>query len=282
MRGEYSSVSDLVAALAAPAAAVWRFPGIVCGQAVHPGKRGVSEDAVASTTVHLDPGGQGGSMGVFIVADGLGGHLRGNEASSRVVRFTMERIVQGWVAPSIKTPMELWRLGLMLVDTIREAGKTLYLEWERADNDVRPATTAVAGLVIGNTVFIASVGDSRAYLLHNGRLEQVTRDHSVAARMAEMGLIDHEDIRVHPRRKELYRALGVSPYVNVDLFIRAMNSGDRLVLCTDGLWGVIPDAGIASILNSARTPQQACDALVQAARRSGGTEDIAVAVVEVG
>jgi protein phosphatase len=170
-------------------------------------------------------------------------------------------------------------LANLLVQAIREANGALIHHAQNTGSDL--GSTLTAALIAGETAFVANVGDSRAYLLRGGRLEQITRDHSVVARLAEVGIIRPEEIRTHPRRNEIYRSLGHQPQVEVDLFTRPLQKGDRLILCSDGLWEMVPDSEIRRIVEKARTPQQACDALVEAANRAGGEDNIAVIVVEM-
>ena len=142
-------------------------------------------------------------------------------------------------------------------------------------------STVTAALIIGDVVTIANVGDSRTYLLRNGHLEQITQDHSLVARLVDAGVIGPEEVRTHPQRNQIYRCLGHKSTVEVDTFTVQLRRGDRVILCSDGLWEMVVDEEIRRIVEQAHSPQQACDALVEAANRAGGEDNIAVIVVEM-
>lgn len=282
VRGEYASVVDMLTDLAHLPVEVSRPLKPSYGQATHPGRqRPRNEDAVLSLTFGIDQEGLSLPIGLYIVADGMGGHDAGDLASRTVSQVVAERLIQAGVVPELRQLRPLSSAGpaQLLVQAIQEANGVLLQYAQQTGSDL--GSTITAALVFGETAFIANVGDSRTYFLREGRLEQVTRDHSIVARLAEVGIIRPEEARTHPRRNEIYRSLGQHPKVEVDLFTRTLRKGDRLILCTDGLWEMVPDEEIRRIVESARTPQEACDALVDAANRAGGEDNITVIVVEI-
>ncbi|MCX8066330.1 MAG: protein phosphatase 2C domain-containing protein [Anaerolineae bacterium] len=281
-RGEYASVADMLTDLASLPQERPRALKPSHGQATHPGRqRPRNEDAVLSLTFGIDQEGLSGPIGLYIVADGMGGHDAGDLASQTVSRVVAERLIQAGVVPELRQTRPIYSAGpaALLTQAIQEANGALFNYARQTGSDLGSTITAV--LIAGETAFIANVGDSRTYFLREGRLEQVTRDHSIVARLAEVGIIRPEEARTHPRRNEIYRSLGQHPHVDVDLFTRTLRRGDRLILCTDGLWEMVPDDEIQRIVESSRTPQEACDALVEAANRAGGEDNIAVIVVEL-
>ena len=142
-------------------------------------------------------------------------------------------------------------------------------------------STITAALLIGDTATIANVGDSRTYRMRNNQLTQITRDHSLVARLVETNIISPEEVRSHPQRNQIYRNLGHKPEVAVDTFTVPLQRGDRLILCSDGLWEMVLDQDIVRIINTSRTPQEACDQLILAANAAGGDDNISVIVIEM-
>jgi protein phosphatase len=167
----------------------------------------------------------------------------------------------------------------MLGQAVQRANEALVDLGQTTHSD--PGSTVTAALVIGDTATIVNVGDSRTYLLRDRQLEQVTQDHSLVARLVDAGVVKPEDARDHPQRNQIHRCLGHKPDVEVDTFTRRLQVGDVLILCSDGLWDMVPDDEIQRTVESARSPQKACDALIEAANRAGGKDNIAVIVVEM-
>lgn len=201
---------------------------------------------------------------LYIVADGMGGH-RGGDIASRLALETIEELA----AAARGT----------LPDQIRRANRAV---WDRSVEDERLAgmgTTLTAARVDGASASIAHVGDSRAYLLREGKLRQLTTDHTLVARMVKSGEITEAEADVHPHKNVLTRALGTDEEVEVDEDTVALLDGDRLLLCSDGLTGMVTEDQIQAILENSEQPQQAADRLVKAANRAGGIDNISVVVL---
>ena len=141
-------------------------------------------------------------------------------------------------------------------------------------------TTLTCALVINTRAYLAHVGDSRAYLYYNQQLKQITRDHSYVDKLVELGQISAEAAAVHPQRNVLYRAVGQGDHLEIDLHLLDLPSGGRLLLCSDGLWGMLSDSIIQAILASAHSPQDACQDLIAAANEAGGRDNITAIVIE--
>ena len=142
-------------------------------------------------------------------------------------------------------------------------------------------TTLTAAILEKERLVIAQVGDSRAYLLHNGSLQHLSRDHSLMADMIEAGQLTEAEARVHPNRSVITRAIGSDPHMQPDLYELNVETGDRLLLCSDGICGMIEDHEIASIMRQAPSAQSCADQLVEAALAAGGFDNATAVVVDV-
>jgi serine/threonine protein phosphatase PrpC len=205
---------------------------------------------------------------LYAVADGMGGHRAGEVAS----RVALEELLAN--APRRVDAKSLAR-------AIRAANRAVIESADKSRTRTGMGTTLTAAMVDGTHVVVAHVGDSRAYLLHNGRLTRVTEDHSMVADLVRTGSISEEDARFHPQRSVITRALGSDPDMTADVYELDAAPGDRLLLATDGLTGMIPDDYLAEILTAERDPQVATRKLVEAANRAGGYDNITAIVVDL-
>jgi serine/threonine protein phosphatase PrpC len=286
MQNQYAAVADMLTdfSLLPSAPAAGRSLKASHGQATHPGqKHPRNEDAVITFTYDKEQDGQTVPIGFYLVADGMGGHDAGDLASRTVNQVVTDRIIKIKVLPDLrKSTRKLTQEDLpadILSEAIRKANETLMDHGQKKSSDL--GSTVTSALVIGDVATVANVGDSRTYLLRDGRLEQITQDHSLVARLVDAGVITSEEVRSHPQRNQIYRCLGHQSAVEVDTFPVQLQEGDHLILCSDGLWEMVPDAEVQRIVESARSPQKACDALIEAANRAGGEDNIAVIVVEL-
>jgi protein phosphatase len=141
-------------------------------------------------------------------------------------------------------------------------------------------STVTTALVIGNQAYIANVGDSRTYLLRDGKLTRITHDHSLVERLVQAGQIDAEDVYDHPHRNLVYRSLGAGKAdVDVDVFTEPLQDGDSLLLCSDGLWEMVRDPQLEQILTEFADPAEACEILIQRANENGGEDNITAVLV---
>jgi protein phosphatase len=134
-------------------------------------------------------------------------------------------------------------------------------------------------VVLGEQMTIGHVGDSRAYVIRNGETKVITRDHSLVERLRELGQLTEEEAASHPQRNVLYRAIGQGANLEVDVFTLPVPRGGYLLMCSDGLWGVVTDPEILRIVADSRDPQHACDELVRAANSAGGPDNITAVLV---
>jgi PPM family protein phosphatase len=200
----------------------------------------------------------------FAVADGMGGARAGEVASAMAAdAFEGER--------ESGEPAEA-----QLARIMREANRRIY-ELAITDESHRGmGTTLTAAKVHGDEISLAHVGDSRAYVLRDGRLEQLTSDHSLVAELERSGQLSPEAAEHHPQRSIITRALGPEPDVEVDTYTVTGRDGDLFLLCSDGLTSMISDEEVAAILRSADSLEERADALVRAANQSGGKDNITV------
>ena len=205
---------------------------------------------------------------LYVVADGMGGHAAGEVASEIAVNVIAECAPQHPDAEA---------LGM----AVQEANRAIINAALAGEGREGMGTTCTAAMLEGEQLVIAQVGDSRAYLLHAGQLIQLTRDHSLMANMIEAGQITPEEARVHPNRSVITRALGSDPDTIPDLYEINVEAGDRLLVCSDGLTGMIEDSKIESIMNRTTDPQLCASQLVNAAISAGGLDNVTAIVVNV-
>ncbi len=163
---------------------------------------------------------------------------------------------------------------------VEESSESI-VEYGRKHSDARGlGSTLTAALIIGDQAFVANVGDSRTYLLRDGKLDRITQDHSLVERLVQAGQIEADEVYDHPNRNLIYRSLGANKSdVEVDIFTEKLRPGDALLLCSDGLWEMVRDPQIVSILTEIDDPQSACDQLIDRANENGGEDNITAVLV---
>ncbi|MGB8215203.1 MAG: PP2C family serine/threonine-protein phosphatase [Anaerolineales bacterium] len=247
-----------------------------CGQSI--GKqRDHNEDSVIAFTLAI--GGEKNSypLGLFIVADGMGGHQFGEVASSAAAR-TLAGYILKHFQPYVVNP------STGMDESIQDLMRSAINEAQRAVTQAAPGsgTTLTAALVLGGQMTIGHVGDSRAYAIHPyGGGNALTRDHSLVKRLEELGQISSEEAAIHPQRNVLYRALGQGEVLEPDIFTAPFPQGGYLLLCSDGLWSVLSDTNIFNLVTTAKNLQGACQSLVAAANEAGGPDNISVIIVQL-
>ena len=205
---------------------------------------------------------------LFAVADGMGGHAAGEVASEIAVRVLSE------LAPEHPDGEALGR-------AIEEANRAVIQAAREGRGRQGMGTTMTAAMLEGERLVIAQVGDSRAYLLHQGKLQQLTRDHSLMADMIEAGQLTPEEARTHPQRSVITRALGSDAHLHPDIYEINVETGDRLLICSDALSGMIFDDQIESTLRRVQDPQRCASQLVNEAIAAGGHDNVTVIVADV-
>jgi serine/threonine protein phosphatase PrpC len=215
-------------------------------------------------------------FGLFVVADGMGGHANGQDAS----RLAIQTIIN-YMLPILSAGGEMNDDGFMklLSDGVQQANQAVHQNNQERRADM--GTTMTTALVVGSMAYIANVGDSRTYLYREPEgLSKITHDHSVVASLVDAGVIKPDDIYTHPKRNQIYRSLGEKPVVEVDTFKVRLQPGDKLLLCSDGLWDMVRDPEIQRVMRTpASDPSQTTSGLIQAALDGGGEDNISVIVV---
>lgn len=214
-------------------------------------------------------------FGLFVVADGMGGYHDGEKASAMTTRTIARHLLNSFYNKVLNVEEDRPLISEVLTEAVHRANDEI--------SRVLPegGTTVTAIAIVNNLAYIAHVGDSRAYLINGDGIEKLTRDHSLVERLIELQQITHEEAAHHPQRNVLYRALGQSDVVEVDAMTRKLSPGVKLLICSDGLWGLVPDQVIYSLIVTSTSPQEATDALIQAANQNGGPDNITAVVIQL-
>jgi serine/threonine protein phosphatase PrpC len=251
-------------------------PQLVVGTAQSVGmQRDHNEDTLLTFTSLIADGNADTPFGLFVMADGMGGHQSGEVASGAAARALAETVLSKAYWPFIG-------LREQTGESIQEIMEQGVMAAQQAVLKKAPGggTTLTAALVMGEQVTLAHVGDSRAYFIHpDGRMHVITQDHSLVHRLVELGQITEEEAMVHPQKNVLYRAVGQTDPYKPDILTQLMPHPGYLLLCCDGLWGVVPEAEIFKIVKNAPNASLACNQLVQAANDNGGPDNISVILV---
>ncbi|MDQ2714628.1 MAG: protein phosphatase 2C domain-containing protein [Chloroflexota bacterium] len=258
-----------------------RMLGISVGWRTDPGikrKHRPNEDSIFAAQGKRVMNSQLQHYGFFVVADGMGGHANGQDASRLAIQTAVNFVLPKLAENKDLSNDEYLKL---LTEGVQCANQAVFEHNQRARGDM--GTTMTTTLVIGSTAYVANVGDSRTYLHREGQgLQKVTHDHSVVASLVDAGIIKPDDIYTHPKRNQIYRSLGEKPGVEVDPFLVQLQLNDKLLLCSDGLWDMTRDPAIEKVLaDSDAELSTVADGLVQLALDGGGEDNITVIVAQV-
>lgn len=240
----------------------------------------------------------GSIVGLFIVADGMGGHSAGEIASELIIQTISrdlaylfentdtlatkkldERLLFSETATVKLTQSELED---KVRDAVRHANKVIREYAARKPEKAGDTGSTVTMMVVqGADAVIANVGDSRLYLLRDQKLHTVTEDHSLVASLVRAGRITPDDVYTHPQRNLIYRSLGHYDQIEIDVFHEDLQAGDIVLLCSDGLWEMVRDPQIAELLQAHYDPHAACTELIDRANANGGEDNISAIVVKV-
>jgi len=234
--------------------------------------RELNEDSILHTSFDLRTHLGVISAGLFAVADGMGGHSAGEIASDLATRTLHTACISRLFAPQPAPPLSI------LADAFEEANSKVLDS--ASDGTLKGmGTTLTAALVLGDDLHVAHIGDSRCYVINTREIIQVTKDHSVVQQLVDAGTITPEQAMSHPRKNEITRVLGYSRDIAPDLHQIKLYAGDNVLLCSDGLCGVLPSNKIWETVAGSPNPSQACLDLTAQANLAGGPDNISIIIV---
>lgn len=251
---------------------------ISVGRLSHVGmERQLNEDSMLALDMNIVRQSQGQPRGLFAVADGMGGHAAGEVASGLIVQTLMEKALKElfaqWAAGSSGLDLQTW-----VKQAVLAANQAVYTRGKGAGVDM--GSTLALAVVDGVAVYLAHVGDSRIYRVNAETIDQLTTDHSLVERLVATGQITREQARTHDQKNVIYRTVGDKLNLEVEQATHTFAPGDWLLLCSDGLSGMVEDAYLQKIILTSTSPQQACEALITAANQAGGEDNITAVVIK--
>jgi len=265
------------------------------GTTDHGRKRAQNQDKVLCYTLSED----GNPLGLYAVADGMGGQNAGEVASQIAVETLQEDLLsfmnqslgrQNGGDEALTTRLSPEDLdsdapSLSMVDALTASIQRSNLRI-REHGTLHPecaglGSTLTIAMIIGNLALVANIGDSRTYMVRQGAITSLTQDHSLVRTLVNQGLITEEDIYSHPHRNLIYNALGTRVEANADITVQRLQTGDILVLCSDGLWEMVRDEEIRILAETLEDPELAAFSLVDLANANGGVDNISVVIVRV-
>ncbi|HMP41177.1 MAG TPA: protein phosphatase 2C domain-containing protein [Roseiflexaceae bacterium] len=237
--------------------------------------REINQDQVFTLTASMPRAEQHVTMGLYLVADGMGGHEGGEVASSMAVAEIVRHVLAELLLPALSGEMNA-SMQAIVAAAIEHANHMIWSHARALGSDM--GTTCTVALLLGHSLSIGHVGDTRAYLIGNDGIRLLTRDHSAVGRLIELGQLDEAEAREHPLRSQLYRTLGQTAHVAVDVVYERITEATHLLLVSDGLWGLVDDAVMCEIVQQ-HEPAVACAELIARANAAGGEDNISAVVV---
>ncbi|MHB2015920.1 MAG: protein kinase domain-containing protein [Candidatus Xenobia bacterium] len=225
---------------------------------------------------------------LLIVADGMGGEAEGDKASSLAVRSLAQYVLKETLPINIgndtmrlQSPNPTDRLGDTLVDGLREANRTVNAYAAKDTTRRGMGSTVTAVIIEGNVMVVGHAGDTRAYLIRNKTVEQITEDHSLVGKLVKMGQMTRDEALHSPQRSLIYRAVGTQEAIDIDVYSRLLRPGDYVLICCDGVWEYFTDAELGQIFSDAPASQEACDELIRRCLDRGADDNATAIVVSV-
>ncbi len=216
-------------------------------------------------------------FGFFAIADGMGGHLDGEKAAGIAVQTLASEMLDKIYVPLLRN-FSAGDSPTIMEALVKASEKANLAVIKRVPGG---GTTLSAVAIVGNLAYLVHVGDSRAYLLHDDKIEQLTTDHTLVQRLLDMKELTPEEADNYPQKNVLYRAIGQNEKLRMERLVRALPPAAHLLICTDGLWDPVDDSALMRVTMEAESPQDACDNLVKLANDRGGGDNVSVIVLKV-
>jgi len=246
----------------------------VCGLSDVGKKRKINEDNFLCSTISVKNPGKGSPVSLLIVADGIGGHAGGDTASAMAVDILESRVQSKFLADQTGDADNR----AIAEATIQEANSRIFQRAAEDPNLNGMGTTVVSALIRDSHALISNVGDSRAYLVRDNKILQITEDHSWKAEQLKLKMLSEEEITGSPFRHTITRSLGFDSAVNVDTFFLQLFNDDFLLLCSDGLYESLPDTYMMKLILKKKKPKKICEKLIKMANKKGGHDNITAVV----
>lgn len=252
-------------------------PGLHLGKLSHVGRqREANEDSFCAVESIINYEYDQENFALLIIADGMGGHQSGELASSLAVRTAASTILENVYLPYLahRPSSNNMTLNEVLLAAVANANRVVQEEVPEG------GTTLTIAVLMGNNAYIAHIGDTRVYVFQPGQLKQITKDHSLAQRLEELGQATAEEAT--QVQNVLYKAIGQNDMPEADIYVQHLPDGASLLLCSDGLWGLVTHDSMKETLSLAPTPQAACEQLIQMANENGGRDNITALIISRG
>ena len=233
--------------------------------------RTIDEDSILAADLSFGINSENEKFLLLAVADGMGGHAKGEEASKIALNTLTKSVI-----PELFEEKSFTEL---LENGIKNANQEILDYTSKNPESSGMGTTAVCALVKGNDVHLANVGDSRAYVISNDEIRRVTKDHSYVQALIDEGKITEEEAREHPQKNVITKAVGIMESVEPDTMKLTLDNDESLLLCCDGVIAHLPDEDIHKIICDADDPQNACQQIVDLANERGGTDNISLIIL---
>jgi len=270
------STSHATAPLVSPEATIGSDSPIRMAHSQSVGRvRDHNEDVLLTLTSTFEGDEKMPSFGLYVVADGMGGHSLGERASAVAAR-TVAREITKRIYLTLLDDSEAERTPLQQVveEALTEANRAV------AKAVGEGGTTGTVALIFNDQLIVGHVGDSRAYLITHDGLEQITRDHSLVQRLVELGQLSQAEAAIHHQKNVLYKAIGQGEGLEADVNMYRLSPGTKILLCSDGLWGYVEEPQLLNIVRQAPSLKMACDRMVNAANEAGGPDNITAVLIE--